>query len=164
MSPHLLDDKPVAYAAGAALLGAVLAPVRQSWRRQRDRTDGFPLSYYPMFSARRSEVGTVVHLVGVEADGRTRVLHHRYAGTGGLNQVRRQIRRRVEGGGAASLAEEAARAVAVSSRPKDSRLVEVRVVTSQHRYDEFFAGDREPLSQTVHAAARIQRPIDRSPR
>jgi len=105
-------DKIIFYAASAALLGAVITPVRQNWRPVP--RDGFPLSYYPMFSARRRRTGTVTHLVGVDADGRSRVLHYRHAGTGGLNQVRRQIRRSVTEDRADALAERAAGSVARS--------------------------------------------------
>lgn len=164
MTPISFAEKPLVYAAGAALLGAVLAPMRQNWRRKGDRIDGFPLSYYPMFSARRPKIGSVVHLIGIEADGSSRLLHHRYAGTGGLNQVRRQIRRRVDLGRASTLAEQVAEAVAVSPLPKDSRLVEVRVVTSRHRYDDFFSGEGAPLSRSVHASATVERPRVRTTR
>ncbi len=48
-------DKAMVLAGGVALLGSVLVPIRQNWRAKP--RDGFPLSYYPMFSAKRS--GTV---------------------------------------------------------------------------------------------------------
>ncbi|WP_114559991.1 hypothetical protein [Desertihabitans aurantiacus] len=151
-------QKALTLLAAAGLVTAVLVPVRQSWRPPSERRDGFPLSYYPMFSARRRRTGTVVHLLGVDADGESRVLHHRHAGTGGMNQVRRQMNRRVARGAAAGLAAEAARSVAASSRPTERGVVEVQVVSSTHRYDDFFAGDPGPLRRTVHASATVPRP------
>lgn len=145
--------KAVTYAAAAALVGVVLAPLRQNWRRKP--RDGFPISYYPMFSARRQRSGTVVHLVGVDSSGQAQVLHYRHAGTGGLNQVRRQIRRTVKAGRAQELADTAARSVAGSTRSSKRRVVQVRVVSSRHAYDEFFAGHRVPEEETVHATAAV---------
>ena len=49
--------KAMAAAASLLLLGAVMAPVRQNWRR--GGRDGFPLSYYPMFSAKRRATASV---------------------------------------------------------------------------------------------------------
>lgn len=148
-------EKPLTYAAAGALLLAVLAPVRQSWRPRRDRKDGFPLSYYPMFSARRHETGTVVHLMATDSDGYALMLHYRHAGTGGLNQVRRQIRRRVHEGAAAGLATTAATSVRASRRHEDRELVQVLVVSSEHHYDTFFAGDPTPVHRRVHAIAPV---------
>jgi hypothetical protein len=147
--------KTATYAAGAALLIAVLAPLRQNWRR-RPR-DGFPLSYYPMFSARRERTGTVVHLVGVNAAGQPQILHYRHAGSGGLNQVRRQLRRTVKAGHAQEVAQRAAASVLRSSRSSEVGIAEVRVVSSRHVYDTFFAGDRVPEKETVHATAPVDR-------
>lgn len=137
---------------GAALLGAVLWPVRQNWRPHEHRTDGFPLSHYPMFTAKRKRTGTVVHLVGLDAEGRSQLLHYAHAGTGGLNQVRRQLNRAV----ATSQAEQVARAVARSVGRRGPRGVcEVQVVRGTYRYDEFFAGHVTPVRQTVHATATV---------
>lgn len=88
-----LVEQRLATALSAAVLGAVLAPVRHNWTAKP--RDGFPLSYYPMFSARRAANVYVHYLIGVTADGERIRLPHHFAGPGGLNQVRRQIRRLV---------------------------------------------------------------------
>ncbi|HEX4250636.1 MAG TPA: hypothetical protein VH008_22415 [Pseudonocardia sp.] len=77
----------------AAALSAVLLPARQNWRAPEKQADGFPFSYYPMFSKRRRQHANVVYAVGITADGTRRRLRHSVLGTGGLNQVRRQIYR-----------------------------------------------------------------------
>jgi len=77
----------------AAVLGSVLWPLRQHRRPVADRVDGFPLSYYPMFSARRRRHAGITYVVGVSAYGTRRYLHHAVLGPGGLNQVRRQLYR-----------------------------------------------------------------------
>ncbi|MGO1561233.1 MAG: hypothetical protein ACTHW7_05340 [Actinomycetaceae bacterium] len=160
-----LFTKPVAYLAGIALTALVASPIRHNHRPPADRVDGFPLSYYPMFSARRTRNGTVHHLLGFDADGGEHIVHHRHAGTGGLNQVRRQINRRVREGRAEELAWSVAASVAArpasvadgGSRPAH-RLVRVQVVTSVHRFDDFFSGDRTPRRRTVLADVPVPHP------
>jgi hypothetical protein len=147
-------DKAMVLAGGVALLGSVLVPIRQNWRAKP--RDGFPLSYYPMFSAKRKRHGSVVHLVGVDAEGERRVLRYSYAGTGGLNQVRRQLRRAVAAGRAQEIADNVASAVSTRPRRSDKSVVEVRVITGRYHYDDFFAGHRQPVDELVHASARVQ--------
>lgn len=150
--------RPSAYLAGAALVLIVGSPIRQNWRPPAERRDGFPLSYYPMFSEKRGRDGIVHHLVGFDATGAERVVPHGFIGSGGLNQVRRQINRQVREGRAAALAEQVARRIAGASDPRVAGLVRLQVVTSRHRYAEFFAGDRTPRSRTVHAEVPVPGP------
>ncbi len=49
----------------AVMLGAVLYPLRQYRIPRRQRTDGIPLSYYPMFSTRRRTHADINHVVAV---------------------------------------------------------------------------------------------------
>ena len=76
-----------------AMLGALLYPLRQYRRPRRERTDGFPLSYYPMFSTRRGETKRIKYVIAVRQDGSRGYVHYRHLGPGGLNQVRRQLGR-----------------------------------------------------------------------
>lgn len=146
-------EKALTYLAAGALVAAVLAPLRQN--RRPDPRDGFPLSYYPMFSARRKRTGTVVHLEAVDTGGRHRPLDYHCAGTGGFNQVRRQIARTVRDGRAQDLADQVA--ARLTTRPGADDLREVRVVSSRFAYADFFAGRREPEHQRVHATAAVPR-------
>jgi hypothetical protein len=78
--------------SGAMLL-AVLSPLLQ-YRRPPDlRRDGFPLSWYPMFSAKRRRRCWMTYAVGVRPDGSRRFLPSGALGPGGINQVRRQLHR-----------------------------------------------------------------------
>ncbi|GEK79992.1 hypothetical protein [Agrococcus baldri] len=137
-----------ALALGGALLALVAAPVLQHRRAQP--VDGFPLSHYPMFSARRGRTGRVVHVVVDDADG-THPVHYRRLGTGGFNQVRRQLTRRARTPeGAAALAQEALERLGAER---------VRVVRSTFEYERFFAGDRSPERvQTLGLAERSGEP------
>lgn len=149
--------KALTYLVGAATLTLVASPARQYLRPEQERVDGFPLSHFPMFSAARTRSGKVTHLVGLDGDGGEHILHHRHAGTGGLNQVRRQINRQVREDRAPQLAARVATSVAASSRSADRPIEEVQVVTSRHRFDDFFAGDRTPRRRRIHATAPVHR-------
>jgi hypothetical protein len=130
-----------------ALLSAVLAPIRHNWSA-RPR-DGFPFSHYPMFSARRRATTTVHYLAGVTAE-RIR-LPYRFAGTGGLNQVRRQINRLVAEGRVdvlcARVAAELARRHSGGGRYAD--VVAVDVMRGRFRLDDCFVGGRIVGQETV---------------
>ncbi len=155
-------DKLVALSASAGLLATVLAPMRQNWRSKA--RDGFPLSYYPMFSAKRKRHGSVTYLVGHTASGSRRLLHYSYAGTGGgLNQIRRQLRRTVGQGRADEVAALVATRVATRPRHGDDTVVQVQVVTGRYVYDDFFRGQREPVSEEVHASMTVLRPTAELP-
>lgn len=158
------DDrtKRATYLAGTALVALVASPVVQNWRPRPERVDDFPLSYYPMFSAKRGATGTVHHLIGLDAEGGEHLLHFRHAGSGGLNQIRRQITRRVKQGRADAVARTVAESVALSGGSTERRIERVQVVTSRHRYDTFFGGDRTPRERTVRAEAVVPRDPDPS--
>lgn len=151
-------EQVLALASSALLLAAVLWPVRQNWSSRR--RDDFPLSYYPMFSARRRAHGSVIHPVGVTRDGARLNLPYQLCGTGGFNQVRRQVARHVADGRAQALADWLAERVARSTDPALAQVDQVDVVTGRFRYDAYFRGDRLPVGETVHATA----PVSRRPR
>ena len=150
-----IEDGRVAGAFRLAMLAAVLLPIRQNWCR--DKRDGFPLSYYPMFSLRRRERLSVVHLVGLTAGGKRRLIPYSYAGTGGLNQVRRQLHRLAHSGAADAVCERAARRLAAKGDGPLADVVTVQVVEGQYRLATYFAGEKEPLSERVYAARAVER-------
>jgi hypothetical protein len=139
-----------AYAAVVSVLtvGAVLWPLARNWSREPE--DGFPLSHYPMFSARRPKEAVVNYLVGLDARGGRRLLPYTLAGTGGLNQVRRQINRAVREGRAEALCRSVASAVA-ERNDEFGEVAIVQVVTGRYRLVGYFAGEKEPVSEKVRA-------------
>jgi len=56
----LNSGKRVAFLSSLAMIGAVLWPVHQNWRARPQ--DSFPLSYYPMFRAKREAIETFHYL------------------------------------------------------------------------------------------------------
>src|SRR5262245_12792789 len=89
----LSRGKRLAVLASMAMIGAVLWPIQENWRK--DPRDSFPLSYYPMFSAKRKPIESFNYLVGHDAKGKRYLIRHSFAGHGGLNAVRRQINKKV---------------------------------------------------------------------
>src|SRR5437899_5464915 len=85
--------KRTAVLVSFAMIAAVLWPVRQNWRT--NPKDNFPLSYYPMFSAKRRPVEIFYYLVGHDQAGKRYYIPHFFAGDGGHNAVRRQIAKMV---------------------------------------------------------------------
>ncbi|NOK59665.1 MAG: hypothetical protein GFH27_549285n189 [Chloroflexi bacterium AL-W] len=132
-----------------AMIGAVLWPLVENWREKPQ--DNFPLSYYPMFSAKRSKKAKVSYLVGYDSQGQRHILSYKLAGSGGMNQVRRQIRFLVKHGYAEKLCHDVAERVAQQQTGILADIVRVQVVTGTYRLDTYFHGDRQPLSEQVHA-------------
>jgi len=144
----------------------VLPPVVQNWREQPK--DGFPLYYYQMFSLKRSDRITVRYLVGLDAHGERHLLPRTYAGTGGLNQVRRQINKVVRGGKADTLCKLVAAKVAQGDEERFAGVVTVQVVVGRYRLTDYFADrrgsvwDRMDASRTrehVEASCPVERDL-----
>jgi hypothetical protein len=151
----LARGKGLAGAASLLMIGAVLWPVTQNWRKEPK--DGFPLSYYPMFSTKRSERARVHYLVGFGTRGERQPIPYTYAGTGGLNQVRRQINRVVRGGRADTLCRIVAAKVAQDEEERFAGVVTVQVVTGDYRLTDYFTGNRDPVSECVRASCPVER-------
>ena len=150
-----------AWALTIIVLVAVSSPMVQNFRE--DPQDSFPLSYYPMFSHAHPEVQKFTYLVGVDAEGNRIPIHYRYAGKGGMNQVRKQISKTVRRGNksARRLCRSVARKIAGRREPAFADLTEIRVVTGAYRPVDYFAqGGTEPISERVHAVYRIRRVED----
>lgn len=137
------------------VLGLTLAPVVNNWRKPP--VDDFPLSYYPMFSQDRGTETELQYLVGYEADGTRRVIPCSYAGSGGMNQARKQIRSHVKSGRADELATKVAGKLARKRDGDLAAVTRVEVVTGLFWHREYFAGRKDPVSETVHATAAVTR-------
>lgn len=148
-----LPDTPATRLLAGLLAGALLTAIALPARHlgaEREVRDSFPFSHYPMFSARRSAHYRVAHLLGVDAAGTSRPLHYSYLGTGGLNAVRRQVRRRVRAGDGQVLATQAAERLAARNRAEDRAITEVRVVRGRYRLEAYLRGaDREQITARI---------------
>ncbi|MCA8958679.1 MAG: hypothetical protein KDC87_21560 [Planctomycetes bacterium] len=137
------------------LLVTVLSPVVQNFRAHP--IDGFPLSYYPMFSKHRHGRTSLVHAVGRRADGTSIDLDCRFASTGGMNQARHKMNRMVKGGRSSVLAKTVARRVRRQGVAERERLVSIQIVRDTFVFDRFFAGDRTPEKRRVLGQRKLAR-------
>ena len=161
--------------AGLAGLAAVLvSPVRHyvgpmsTVNVQKMEQDSFPLSTFPMFSEDRRGRVIVPHVIGLSEDGERILPHYSHYGAGGLNQVRKQIARDVRNGRAVPVAQRFADSLAQPPEAggsteietmrrieREARIVRVEVVRSRFVFDEYFAGQRIPRSETIHARCAV---------
>jgi hypothetical protein len=128
--------------------------MRQFLRPVGDRVDGFPLSFYPMFSDHLDQHWKLSYAVGVYADGRRGNLPYHVLGTGGVNQVRKQLFRAVRRGRAA----EHARLLAgrVAAHPAGAGVIKVEIVRGKFDLDHCVLSRRtHPQEETVLASADV---------
>ena len=152
-SPDL--EKTLAGAFSAALVAGVLWPLRQNWCETP--RDSYPFSYFPMFSAKRKKRVRERYLVGLDADGGRRLIPYTYFAGGGLNMVRRQLRRLVAAGRADEVGRIVAKRLASGSDGELAGIVTVLVVSGEYRLSDYFTGIKEPLSERVHASCEVKR-------
>ena len=138
-----------------AIVGLVLWPLRQNWSAKP--RDSFPLSYYPMFSVKRQATETFYYMLGRDAEGARYLIPYTFAGPGGLNSVRRQIRRIVEEGRAADLARSVAKRVSRRDALPWSKVVTVAVVRGRYVVDDYFHGRKDPVSEQIKASCAVER-------
>lgn len=160
------------YAAFATVL---LAPLRHYVGNLKTVTaakiaeDSFPLSTYPMFSADRKGRIVIPHVVGFTAQGERVLPHYSHFGSGGLNQVRKQIARGVRHGQAVEIAQQYADSLAkqqsrkrppskpdVAARHERERdIVTLAVVHARYLFDDYFAGATKPQAELIHAECPV---------
>ena len=136
---------------GIVAVGAVLVPL---WRDVSH--DSLPLSNYPMFTARRSQVTSIQRAIGIAADGSEQLLAPELTGgTVEVIQAAQTIFDAIRAGAADDLCTEIAGRVADSG---DEDPVEVLVVTE--RFDVIAAlraADTEPIERKVHGRCEVPR-------
>lgn len=152
-----MQGKGLAGGLSLLMIGAVLRPVVENWRKEPK--DSFPLSYYPMFTAKRATRARVTYLVGFDARRRRYRIPYTYAGAGGLNQVRRQITRIVRRGKAEELCRLVASTIAQESGGPLADVVTVQVVTGEYQLADYFGGKKTPVSESVRASWSIGRDV-----
>jgi hypothetical protein len=145
----------IAGLVSGGVVGAALWPLRQYLRPSEDRVDSFPLSYYPMFSVRREQHGTVSYAVGIREDGSRCRLPHGVLGPGGVNQVRKQLSRAVSRGRATEHAELIAGFVA--EHVDLLNIVTVEIVRGRFDFDACLLNRKVEGEETVLATVPVRR-------
>ncbi len=139
----------------AATLTLVMLPVRENWAAKPK--DSFPLSYYPMFSATRGATYSSPSLVGWTHDGQRRVIPYTFAGGGGFNEVRRQVRTLIGDKKAQDVCRKVARRLARSQRSEAAGIEKLQVLTATHNLDQYFRGNKQAIRERVHATCPVVR-------
>jgi len=136
------------------LILLVLSPIIENWRAKP--TDGFPLSHFPMFTSKRDETANVTHLVGLDMNGNRYVIPHRFAGTGGMNQVRKQISKSARNKeDAPKLCQTVAEKVAQRRSERYSKIVKVVIVSGEYNLNDYFAGAKNPVEEKIRVVCEV---------
>ncbi|GAB4497027.1 MAG: hypothetical protein OHK0019_29830 [Saprospiraceae bacterium] len=153
----MIQSKSAAVVASLILLSAILWPIRENW--QKEPKDAFPLSYFPMFSLKRDTTCRVNYFVGFDNRGNRVVIPYRFVGSGGFNQVRRQINKKVRQGKGDALAQKVSKRLSKTSMAPYTELKRVALCTGTYDLDCYFLkGQKTPLEEIVVAEKTIEKP------
>ena len=144
-------ERAFAYGFSLLAIATVLSPVL----RHPDE-DSFPLSTYPMFSHERPREMTMVHAVGLDAEGTREPLPPRVsADTREVLQSMRTIEMAVHGGRAIELCREIGERV--KAREELDHVREVVIETITFDAVAYFAERPPELERFVHARCEVLR-------
>jgi hypothetical protein len=139
-----------------ALVSSIAMLVAMLWPMIR-KSDGFPLSNYPMFSSPRDPEALVYHVVGFSERGEHRPVPPDMLGTEEVMQAYQTAKLAFRGGREASmeLCREVAARLGERSRWADIEVLEVR----EDRFDTiaYWQGDRKPRRTRVRARCEVPR-------
>ncbi len=138
-----------------AISAVVLSPIVQNWVEKPK--DSFPLSYYPMFAKKRSENYGLHYVVGQDTLGRRTRIHYKLAGTGGFNQVRRQINKARKKQGGVPFLEKVANNLSKKESDLYGRLVSLELVKGYYPLEGYFLNnDTIPVLERKIATYKIK--------
>lgn len=130
------------YSQNQAILASVftitliLSPVLENWAGKPK--DNFPLSYYPMFSKKRNATYAVYYFVGYDSAENRHKISYKLAGTGGFNQVRRQIKKKARSSEAKAFTQQVAEQVTKMKHPPYSELERIELVKGYYHLENYF--------------------------
>ena len=110
-----------------------------------------------MFSARREAKETFFYVVGRDGQGGRHYVPYKMIGSGGGNQVRRQLRRIINEGRAPELAHTVARRLARQENAPWSEIARVEVCKGKFDVSDFFHGHKDPVEEQVKGASEVKR-------
>jgi hypothetical protein len=145
-------------ALGSLLMLILLAwPVGQN--RAKQPVDDFPLSYYPMFSHQRDTSYGLYYIVGYDSLRQRYTIPYEIIGSGGFNQVRRQINRQAKNGQGDQLLETVAQRLAAKKSAPWQHIQAVKLVKGYYHLERFFEPDGKlPLREKIIAQQPVIRP------
>lgn len=149
--------KQVAGIFSLLMIMAVCSPVVQNWRAEPH--DGFPLSYYPMFSHKRTAEYSINYFVGLDAAGGRHYITYELIGSGGFNQVRRQVNKMIRQKKGDELLGKVAQRVIKSKKYPYRQLDSVLLVKGVFHFETYFEqGRKAPIKEKIICGINIERP------
>lgn len=130
------------------LMVVLLLPITENWKEAPK--DDFPLSYYPMFSHRRAATHSLNYVIGYDQSMNWHYIPYRYIDSGGFNQVRRQLNKRVREDNYKGVLPKVARRLKRSDQAPYNKIITIELVRGRFRYaDYFIKKDKKPLSEKI---------------
>ena len=149
-------SKKQAIIISIGIMVLVLSPVVEN--RARKPKDNFPLSYYPMFSKKRKATYGLYYLVGYDASQNRYKIPYQIAGTGGFNQVRRQIRNVARSSRAEAFTKQVAEKIAKKQHLPYSKLKHIELVKGYYHLENYFSKqDTLTVHERTVACHKIER-------
>ncbi|MEO0330912.1 MAG: hypothetical protein AAF223_04375 [Bacteroidota bacterium] len=153
----MISSQTLATAFSILLLIVLLWPIQENWRKKPK--DNFPLSYYPMFSHKRNTTYSMPYLVGYDSLQNRYFIPYQYAGTGGFNQVRRQMRQMVREDRHDELIERVAQQLGKTQRSPFDQLKRVDLVRGKYHFEDYFLHNQKaPISEKLLSTRKITNP------
>ncbi len=138
------------------ILGLVLSPIVENWSSKPK--DSFPFSYYPMFSKKRKATYGVYYFVGYDMDQNRHIVSYKLAGTGGFNQVRRQIKKAARSDKALEFTQKVAERISQKKGLPYSELQRIELVKGYYHLEKYFLKqDTLPVHERKIALYKIER-------
>lgn len=148
-------SKTQALVFSIAIVLVVLSPIVQNWAN--NPKDSFPLSYYPMFAKKRTENYGLYYVVGLDTLGQRTRIPYKLAGTGGFNQVRRQINKARKTEGGIPFLQKVARNIAKKEPELYTTLVGLELIKGYYHLEGYFIkNDTLPVLERKIATFKIE--------
>lgn len=138
-----------AYAVSLVLAGVVALPLAGVVR-----SDGFPVSTYPMFAGARASVVSLPSAVAIAPDGHRRTLPPSAVASGQVIQAFETLRQAIRGGADTTHA----LCGRIAGRLDPELAAAVEIVTERFDAVAYFSGEQEPLASQVHARCDVGSP------
>ncbi len=138
------------------IIALILSPIMENWASKPK--DSFPLSYYPMFSKKRKATYGLYYFVGYDSAQNRYKIPYKIAGTGGFNQVRRQIKKEARSDRADVFTLKVAERIARKKGYPYSKLVRIELVKGYYHLENYFLKkDTLPVHERKLAFHKIER-------
>ncbi len=152
----MTTSKFLAISMSVIITLAVFWPVTENFKKKP--VDRFPLSYYPMFSFKRKALCKLNYVVGYDSAGNRSYVGYKYIGTGGFNQVRRQLSKKINRGDSSEVLEKTAKRIMKSKEVRYKQMVKIELAKGDFDFDIYYLTDNKmPVEEKVLATKIIER-------